>query len=555
MSAGKTEQCLEALALSKQLIDEQQESLEKLDAENKKLLLYKDKHAKAMEVIEQQNDLLLSLKNSSLGYGIIVEMDSRSFATVEALKGAGLTQIENGDPKEITQKDGEPIKTCRVMFNGNFAEVVIPERLNDLKPGDAVKIITTEEGVNIAEKSEHVRFGTTAAVKQVLDKERIVVNMNGNERIVLTLGRELEVDDKVMLDEHAIMVLAEEKQEKRFIHTENTGVDWDDIGGQKQAKEDIREAIEGPIKNAEMYKAYGQKPPKGLLLWGPPGNGKTMFGKAIATSVKSLYGSDADGFIYVKGPEILNMYVGNSEAAIRNLFEMARKFKEKHNAPAVLFIDEAEAILSKRGSGKSSDVDKTIVPQFLAEMDGLNDSACIVVLVTNRPDMLDSAIIREGRIDKKIRIPKPDMDAAKSIFSMNLKKTKFSGNCDDLVRYATNRVFDSGLVIYELELKSGATRQFTYADIINGAMLTAIVTDAVGLAIKEDLAKKSSTPTGVNEEILEKAIIRSFEQNVSMNHEEHLKDLQYELALTNDEIKNYKPIKATTDVRAEESIS
>lgn len=549
--SSKTEQCLEALTQAKEILDSQAEEIKTLEDEVSKLKVYKEKHAKALEVVQKQNELLESLNNSSLGYGTVISMDKRSVLAIEAMKGAGLEEVENNVPNT-----GEPVETCRVIFNGSFAEVVLPKRF-DVKPGDAVKIMSTESGINIVEKAEHVKFGTSAVVKQILDEERAVVIFNNSDRIVLTLENKLEVDDKVLLDDFGIIVLSVEKKDKRFIHTENTGVHWDDIGGQKKAKEDIMEAIEGPIKNAEMYKAYNMKPPKGLLLYGPPGNGKTMFGKAIATSVKTLYGSDADGFIYVKGPEILNMYVGNSEAAIRSLFEMARSFKDKHNAPAVLFIDEAEAILSKRGSGRSSDVDKTIVPQFLSEMDGLSESAAIVVLTTNRPDMLDSAVIREGRIDKKIKIGKPDMEAVRSIFNLNLKKVPVDGECKTIVDYAADRVFDSGLVLYELELENGEMRQFTYSDIINGAMLTAIVTDAVGMAIKRDMESKTQPGSvkGVSKDLMDKAIINSFEQNAKMNHELHLEDLSYDLAQVNNKIKNIRPVKANTNVREEESIA
>lgn len=548
---SKTEQCLEALAQAKEIMDNQAEEIKSLEEDVSKLKVYKEKHAKAIEVVQKQNELLESLNNSSLGYGTVISMDKRSVLAIEAIKGAGLVEVEN----PVSNNTGEPVNTCRVIFNGSFSEVVVPKRL-EVKPGDAVKIISTDSGINIVEKAEHVKFGPSAIVKQIMDEERALVMFNSSEKIILTVGNKLEVDDKVLLDDHAIIVLGVEKKEKRFLHTENTGVNWDDIGGQKKAKEDIIEAIEGPIKNAEMYKAYGMKPPKGLLLYGPPGNGKTMFGKAISTSVKTLYGSDADGFIYVKGPEILNMYVGNSEAAIRSLFEMARAFKEKHNAPAVLFIDEAEAILSKRGSGRSSDVDKTIVPQFLSEMDGLSDSAAIVVLTTNRPDMLDSAVIREGRIDKKIKIGKPDIEAVQSIFNLNLKKVPVDGECKSIVDYAASRVFDSGLVLYELELESGTTRQFTYADIINGAMITAIVTDAVGMAIKRDMTENAGKSVkGVSKDLMDKAIINSFEQNARMNHELHLEDLQYELAQVSDKIKHIRPVKANTNVREEESIA
>lgn len=538
---SKENQCLDALKQAKKIMDNQEQEIATLRP-------YKEKLELAVEKLKKQQELINKLRNTSLQYGTVIGYDKRTFIV-------GMDQ-ETGN-KFVDEKLKEPIKTVKIIFNGNPLEVIDNPEL-DLKPGDIVKLITTDDGIAIAEKSEFEgNFGPMVDVMEVIDEERVSVNLNGSPRIVFTCGHKVEVETRVVLDEYNIKVLRVEKEDKkRFIHTEATGVKWEDIGGQSKAKREIVEAIEGPMRNPALYKAYNKKPAKGILLYGPPGNGKTMFGKAIATSVQAMYGSDAEGFISVKGPEILNMYVGNSEAAIRNLFEMARKFKEKHGAPAVLFIDEAEAILSKRGSSRSSDVDKTIVPQFLSEMDGLSDSAAIVVLTTNRPDMLDPAVIREGRIDKKIRIDKPDMEGVEAIFNLNLKNVPLQGECSQIVKKATQLVFDSSLVLYEINLKKGGQRQFTYSDIINGGMIASIVDEAITQAINRDLESKAEKPLGVTEDLVTKAILKSFEQNIGMNHEHHLEDLNYELALhSEDGIKEYKPVKANINVRKEESLT
>ena len=526
-SKGMSEtKCMEALKEASKLLDRQEATIKKQN----------DKIGKLEAHIEDMKEIIVSLRNASFTYATVVGFDKRSI----------------GNDGETV----EPMKTVKVMHAGQFAEVVNGRNL-DLKEGDVVKIVSSKEGLNIVEKSEHkIEFGQTVFIKKILDVEHAEIDYNGAPRVILTAGLKLEEETRVLLDEHGIIAIKDlGKDPAKNVFKSKTNVSWADIGGQERAKEEIIEAIEGPIKNAEIYKAYGKKPTKGILLYGPPGNGKTMFGKAIATSIAEMHGSEADGFIYVKGPEILNMYVGNSEERIRALFQTAREFKNKHGHPAVLFIDESEAILSARGTGRSSDVDRTIVPQFLAEMDGLDDSAAIVVLTTNRPDMLDSAVIREGRVDKKIRIGKPDIEAVKSIFMLNLKNVPIEDTCENIIQLAATTVFDSGLVLYDLSLKSGKTRQFTYSDIINGAMISTIVNDAVGMAIKRDMAAKAKTPKGINAGLVQEAIINSFKQNVRMNHEQHLKDLSYELSLENDEIKSVQPIKAETDVRKKEAIS
>src|SRR5208283_4208865 len=175
-----------------------------------------------------------------------------------------------------------------------------------------------------------------------------------------------------------------------------------------------KEAIELPFTHKDIFAHYNKKPPKGLLLYGPPGCGKTLVGKATTNSLANIFGAKAisSGFIYVKGPEILNMYVGESGRRIREIFQRGRKHFDKYKFPAVIFIDEAEAVLSERGTSRSSDVDKTIVPMFLSEMDGLDENHAIVMLATNRPKMLDPAVVREGRVDRHIKVSRPTVETA-----------------------------------------------------------------------------------------------------------------------------------------------
>src|SRR3990167_2927964 len=216
----------------------------------------------------------------------------------------------------------------------------------------------------------------------------------GGAGVIVFKGRvadEVKLGDIVQLDRSGTVGLKIiPKDRTDYSVSVETGICFADIGGQDEAVATLLEAIEGPLKHADLYKAYGKKSLKGVLLAGPPGCGKTLLAKATVSDIaKSHSKADAaTGFIYVKGPEILSMWVGNSESAVRSLFKRAKEHKLEHGYPAVIFVDEAESILAKRGNGihSGSVLSGTIVPTFLAEMDGLEDSGAFVLLATNRPD-------------------------------------------------------------------------------------------------------------------------------------------------------------------------
>lgn len=218
-------------------------------------------------------------------------------------------------------------------------------------------------------------------------------------------------------------------------------IKWDQIGGLKSQVNRIREAIELPMQNAALAKELGVSPIKGALLYGPPGCGKTLIAKAIASSILESECVDARAFTYVKGGELLNPYVGATEARIVSMFKEARHYTIKTGKRAVIFIDEAEAILPSRGSRRSSDVDRTIVPTFLAEMDGFEGDNPFMLLSTNHPNDIDSAILREGRIDIKIGIERPTREDLVEIFMIHLKKVKCADKKESLASKAAELVF------------------------------------------------------------------------------------------------------------------
>jgi hypothetical protein len=252
--------------------------------------------------------------------------------------------------------------------------------------------------------------------------------------------------------------------------------------------------------------------------------GKTLMGKAAASALAKIYKGEkkSTGFIYIKGPEILSKWVGETESTIRQVFQRARKHKETHGYPAIIFIDEADSVLSTRGSSISSDVDKTIVPMFLAEMDGMDDSGALVVLATNRSDALDPAVVRDGRIDRKIRIGRPDAIAALEIFSMYLRRVPIrkEHTHDELAQVGVQETFRPDRILYKIRRKTNNTMDFTLGNIINGGMIASIVDHATSIALDLDLERGEQT--GLGRDHLVEAINRVDQQNRNLNHKDDL---------------------------------
>lgn len=349
------------------------------------------------------------------------------------------------------------------------------------KPGQMVYILA-ETGQIWGEVSTYL--GSVSTIAKVDDAGNIYVSARGEDRLICGGSvKNLEAGDRVMLDpsQSVVMRLIEKKPKPAFV-PEPPKVQWEGIGGCTAAKESLLNAVEMPYKKPALYKRYGRKPPKGILFYGPPGCGKTLLAKAVATSVAGSCGQGA--FVAVKGPEILDPFVGVAEATVRSLFAQAREFKASHNRPAVIFVDEAESILGHRG-GRYAQMERTIVPAFLTEMDGLEDSAAIVILCTNREDLLDPAVVRDGRIDIKIEIPRPTYEDALEILAVH-----FNASClekglrkDKAASYVADMLYKEAPQV---------APDLPYS----GAALAAIVERATDHALKRDL--KSDKFSGIS---------------------------------------------------------
>jgi SpoVK/Ycf46/Vps4 family AAA+-type ATPase len=320
---------------------------------------------------------------------------------------------------------------------------------------------------------------------------------------------------------------AKEKVKAYLLQTSHD-VGWDDVIGNEAARTALVEAIEAPIKSREVYAKYGMKPLKGVLLWGPHGCGKTMFGKAAASVIGRLHGKDAM-LLKINGPEIQTPYVGQTEQIIRDIFKFARLYAKKHGHPLTIFIDEADAILPAR-SGRSANWEASNVATFLAEMDGLETSGAFVILATNRPEAIDAALLRDGRCDRKIKVERPSRAAAVHILTAALKGAPLASDAAALAHAAIEQFFDDAQILNTFSgLLNGKeqTMSLCLRHIVNGAMIVGLAQRAKGLAFRREISGGSGD--GVSGEDLTQAIADVCRENAGLDHAHAMADFAQEI--------------------------
>ncbi|KRV50718.1 proteasome ATPase [Wenjunlia vitaminophila] len=385
--------------------------------------------------------------------------------------------------------------------------------LSELQRGQELML---NEALNVVEAMEFERVGDIVTLKEILeDGERaLVIGHTDEERVVRLaeplLGGTLRAGDALLLEPRSGYVYERvpKSEVEELVLEEVPDIDYDKIGGLGNQIELIRDAVELPYLYPDLFKEHELRPPKGVLLYGPPGCGKTLIAKAVANSlakkVAEVTGQPAGKsyFLNIKGPELLNKYVGETERHIRLVFQRARE-KASEGTPVIVFFDEMESLFRTRGSGVSSDVENTIVPQLLAEIDGVEGLENVIVIgASNREDMIDPAILRPGRLDVKIKIERPDAEAAKDIFSKYLVSTlplhsedlsehggSREGTVAGMIQSVVERMYSETEEnrFLEVTYANGDKEVLYFKDFNSGAMIQNIVDRAKKMAIKEFL--------------------------------------------------------------------
>ena len=347
--------------------------------------------------------------------------------------------------------------------------------------------------------------GPLVQVAQVLPEGRVRVASEAHthdflvERSSLLAKEKLKPGLDVRLDPHQriiVEIIGPSRRVERSL-SEVTEIDWDQIGGQHEAIEAIRDTIEMPFLHSHLFEAFQHNVPKGFLLYGPPGCGKTLMAKATAHNlrrqIQNKTGEDhPEFFLHVKGPEILNMWLGESERQVRDLFAQCRE-KAAEGHLAFLFIDEAESILGTRGGfrGGHGSIISTLVPMFCAEMDGVEAlNNVVIILASNRADLIDPAILRPGRIDRKIRVKRPDRDAAREIYNIYIRPgLPLEEPREAMVQAVVDAHFEENPQnrFLEVTFRSGKKNYLYRGDLCSGAIIAGIVERAKGFAIKRSI--------------------------------------------------------------------
>jgi len=431
-----------------------------------------------------------------------------------------------------TNKDG----TLDVYVSGRKLRVnAHPDiAIKDLKKGQELVL---NEALNAIEVCGFDRHGEVVRVKDVLENNRVVVTLRAEEELVVELAHPLlethiSVGDHLLFDGHSGYVLEKlpKSEVEEVVLEEIPDVGYENIGGLDKQIGLVRDAVELPFLYPELFAEHKLLPPKGVLLYGPPGCGKTLIAKAVAASIAKKLGRRSGRelrsfFLHVKGPELLNKYVGESERQIREVFQKAKERAEAGH-PVIVFFDEMDALFRTRGTGVSSDMEATIVPQFLSEIDGVEQLRNVIVIgATNRQDLLDPAILRAGRLDIKIKIDRPDKEGAVAIFRKYLVDVlpfhpealqAADGSPEKVVETLISEAVEEMYSLkeenkfLEVTYANGEDEVFYFKDFSSGAMIEGIVSRAKKHAIKRFLA---SEVKGLKSEDLIHAIQEEFKEN------------------------------------------
>lgn len=428
---------------------------------------------------------------------------------------------------------------------------------SSLSTGTAVRL---NEGYAIVGLAPLSASGPVVSVGEVLDNDRLRLGSDTpgqGSRIVLTgaqlSGFEIKAGDEVRLDPSGRIAIEHfaRKESRDYFFEDIPEIHWDQVGGQEAAIGLIRDTIEQPLLYPDLYAKFDKKPVKGILLYGPPGCGKTLIGKAAAYNLTREYAKHVghevkEYFMYISGPKILNMWLGETERMVRDIFRMARE-KAKEGHLVFIFMDEAESVLRTRSSGRWLNISNTVVPQFCAELDGLVALENVVLILTsNRPDYIDPAVLRPERIDRKVKVSRPDYEATKQILGIYLHQDiplDRNETRQDLVEKTVDYLWlkspkSEFLKVFQ---RNGSVDTLYRKDLISGALIKSVVDRAKDAAIRRAIDNKAEE-LGIRYADLEYAVDAEYRESEifpkSDTQEDWLKLLDYEP----DNVVSVKPV-------------
>ena len=426
--------------------------------------------------------------------------------------------------------------TGNVYVSGRKMKVSVHPSI-DVKAMRKGQEVVLNEALNVIEVKGFDIQGEVVRLKDVLEGNRALVTLHFDEEKVAELGdpllaERLSVGDHLLYDPRSGYVVEKlpRSEAEELVLEEVPDVDYEHIGGLQHELEQVRDAVELPFLHPTLFSEYKLSAPKGVLLYGPPGCGKTLIAKAVANSIAKklghLTGKEVRSyFLHVKGPELLNKYVGESERQVREVFKKAKERAADGN-PVIVFFDEMDALFRTRGTGISSDIESTIVPQFLSEIDGMERLRNVIVIgASNRQDLIDPAVLRAGRLDVKVKVGRPDAVAAKDIFSKYLSVDlpfdeedlkRHGGDAKALVLQMADLTVQAMYAsseenkFIEVTYANGEKEVMYFKDFASGALIEGIVSRAKKFAVKRAIAKEGR---GLRSEDLIRAIREEFKEH------------------------------------------
>jgi proteasome-associated ATPase len=427
--------------------------------------------------------------------------------------------------------------TAHIVVGGADYYCNVDPRISLAKLKKGTRVLVNEAYVIVGDLGFETA-GPVTKITEVIGDDRLRVGSeHGLQSLILDRSAELmkaslKSGDEVRVDPNyrvALELLSHPQSREHYLD-DVPELPWEKVGGQDQALEAIKDAIELPLMHGELFQKFQHATPKGFLLYGPPGCGKTLIGKATAYNLtKQLREKSGEEmkeyFMHVKGPEILNMWVGESERIVREIFSTAREKRREGYLP-FLFIDEAESILGTRRASRYSNILSTLVPMFCSEMDGIDSlHDIVIILASNRADLIDPAILRPGRIDRKIKVNRPNREGARAIYRIYLTNdlpydgalAKEAGNIGAAIDRLIERILEVQFArreenkFLEITLRSGRKETLYRSDLLSGAIIASIVERAKAMAIKRSIGTQETQ--GISEKDLQQSFIAEFNEN------------------------------------------